>query len=182
MKPNIFYSVGFLFRLSWITLLIIVFLALTKHFVFDVMPISGQSMWPDFNDRDIVVWNKISYVIGKPQRGDNVVLRFPGDPNRQRYIKRLIGLPGETVTISQGKVSVNGRQIEESAYLDPSVSTYPDMEAKLKENQYFLIGDNRPVSSDSRTWGTAGMEDFIGKAFFIIFPFSHFGPVPDPVY
>src|SRR5687767_11506006 len=107
MKPNPWYVMGCLFNVGWITLLIIAALALTKHFVFDILPIKGSSMHPNFHDKDIVVLNKISYVQGTPKRGDNVVLRFPGDPDHQRYIKRIIGLPGEHVLIKNGKVYIN---------------------------------------------------------------------------
>jgi signal peptidase I len=108
-------------------------------------------------------------------------LRFPGDPDHARYIKRLVGLPGEKVTIKDDKIYVNDRLLDE-AYIPLNLPTEPDLETTLKMDQYFLVGDNRPVSSDSRIWGSASKEDFIGKAFFIIFPFSRFQAVPDPVY
>lgn len=181
MKFNFFYSAGCLFRLGWITLILIAVLALTKQFIFDIMPVSGISMFPNFFDKDVIILNKISYVSDEPRRGDNVVLRFPGDPEHARYIKRLIGLPGEKVTIRDNMFFINDKPLEE-AYISPDLPTEPDLETILKQDQYFLSGDNRPVSSDSRIWGSASKEDFIGKAFFIIFPFSRFQAVPDPVY
>lgn len=181
MSRNPFYLAGCLFSVGWVTLLIIAALALTRHFVFDVLPIKGSSMYPNFHDKDIVILNKISYNTAKPQRGDNVVLRFPGDPEHQRYIKRLIGLPGETVTIRDGKVFINGSELLET-YLDKSVTTYPASDVTLRSDEYYLIGDNRDNSSDSRIWGTARRSDFIGKAFYIIYPFDRFQPIPQPVY
>ncbi len=180
MKPNLYYSAGCLFRLGWVTLLAIVALALLKHFVFDIMPVSGQSMFPNFHDRDVIVLNKISYVVAQPIRGDSVVLRFPGDPNHERYIKRIIGMPGEHITIKDGQISINGIPFLE-AYLE-KVPTYPATEITLKENEFYLMGDNRGVSSDSRIWGAATKTDFIGKALFIIYPFNRAKPIPNPLY
>jgi signal peptidase I len=176
MRLNLFYSAGCLFRLGWVTLIIIAVLALVKQFVFDIMPVSGISMFPNFHDRDVIILNKLSYVSAPPQRGDNVVLRFPGDPDHDRYIKRLIGLPGEKVTIHDNTFFINDKPLSES-YIAPDVPTEPPLEMTLKQDEYFLSGDNRPVSSDSRIWGPASHEDFIGKAFLIIFP-----AVPNPVY
>lgn len=181
MKWNIFYSLGCLFRLGWLTLLFIALLALTKHFVFDVMPVSGESMFPNFHNKDVIVLNKLSYSSGQVKRGDNVVLRFPGDPDHARYIKRLIGLPGERVTIRNGRVYINDVLLEEP-YLKDDLLTFPATDVTLKNDEYYLIGDNRPVSSDSRIWGPARRHDFIGKAFFIIFPLNRFQAVPDPIY
>jgi signal peptidase I len=171
MPRNLFYSAGCLFRLGWATLLFVVVLALVKHFVVDVMPVSGISMVPTFLDRDVIVLNKISYFFREPQRGDNVVLRFPGDPDHERYIKRIIGLPGETVVIREGKVSINGVTLDEP-YLAAADITYPALEKKLDTDEYYLIGDNRPASSDSRIWGPAERNDFIGKTFAIVYPFN----------
>lgn len=181
MKPNLFYSAGCLFRLGWGTLLIIAVLALLKQFIFDIMPVSGASMFPNFHDRDVIILNKISYATALPQRGDNVVLRFPGDPDHARYIKRLIGLPGEKVTIRDNKIYINDSSLFES-YMGVDVPITPDSETILKNDQYYLVGDNRPVSSDSRIWGSASREDFIGKALFIIFPFKRAQFIPSPVY
>lgn len=181
MKANLPYALGGLFRLTWLTLLVIAILVLVKHFVFDIMPYSGLSMYPTFNDRDIAIVNKISYVIGAPRRGDTVVLRFPGDPDNTRYIKRIIGMPGEKVAIRDGIVYINGEKLRET-YIPADIYTTPDMETQLTIDEYFLLGDNRPVSSDSRNWGKATKRDFIGKTFFIIYPFSEMRPVPDPAY
>ncbi len=181
MNRGPLYFAGCLFSVGWITLLIIAGLALTKHFVFDILPIKGKSMYPNFHDKDIVVLNKISYVLGEPKRGDSVVLRFPGDPDHQRYIKRLIGLPGEKLSIHDGKVFINNKELFES-YLDPSITTYPATEITLQSGEFYLLGDNRDVSSDSRIWGVASRSDFIGKAFFIIYPKNRLTAVSQPLY
>lgn len=159
----------------------IVLVALAKHFIFDIMPVSGLSMYPNFHNRDVIVLNKISYNLVPPQRGDVIVLRFPGDPNHERYIKRLIGLPGEKVTILNGKILINEIPLRET-YIPSSIMTSPDIEVTLKGDDYYLLGDNRPVSSDSRIWGPAKKNDFVGKTFAIIWPRSNAGTTPIPAY
>jgi signal peptidase I len=181
MRPNLFYSAGCLFRLGWATLITIAVLALVKQFIFDIIPVSGQSMFPTFHDRDWIVLNKLSYSISQPERGDSVVLRFPGDPDNARYIKRIIGLPGEKISIHTNKVFINGKELRE-AYIDPTSIAPYDLETELKADQYYLLGDNRPVSSDSHIWGPATSDNFIGKAYFIILPPKRFQPVLMPLY
>lgn len=162
-------------------MIVIVIVALAKHFIFDIMPVSGLSMYPNFHNRDVIVLNKISYNFVPPQRGDVIVLRFPGDPNHERYIKRLIGLPGEKVAIRHGTVFINDIPLRET-YIPTSIITYPDLEISLKNDDYYLLGDNRPVSSDSRIWGPAKKHDFVGKTFAIIWPRSNAGTTPVPAY
>lgn len=181
MKPSLLYPLGSIFRLAWVSLVVIAVIVLIKHFVFDILPISGESMYPNFHHRDVVVFNKIGYVMAEPKRGDNVVLRFPGDPENERYIKRIIGMPGEHIVIQDGRIVINNIILSES-YLPATLATYPSIDVTLKDDEYYLIGDNRPVSSDSRIWGPARRSDFIGKAFLIIFPTKRFQAVPEPLY
>lgn len=181
MKLRISYIVGVLFRLGWVTMIVIVLLALTKHFVFDIMPVSGISMYPTFHNRDIIVLNKLSYLTTNPKRGDVIVLRFPGDPEHERYIKRLVGLPGEHIIISNGSVWINDKKLSEP-YINASIGTFPDTDITLGNDDYYLMGDNRPASSDSRIWGPAKQSDFIGKTFAIIWPRANSGTTPEPAY
>jgi signal peptidase I len=109
-----------------------------------------------------------------PERGDVVVFRYPRDPSRD-FIKRIIGVPGDTVSIANGVVSVNGTVLEEN-YINGGANT--DMETKVvPEGSYFVMGDNRPNSSDSRNWGFVPEENIIGKAMFSYWPMSELGGV-----
>ena len=109
-----------------------------------------------------------------PERGDVVVFRYPRDPSRD-FIKRIIGVPGDTVSISNGVVTVNGAVLEES-YINHGANS--DLEPKVvPEGSYFVMGDNRPNSSDSRNWGFVPEENIIGKAMFSYWPMSEFGGV-----
>lgn len=181
MISKLFYQAGCLFRLGAGTLLFIVVLVLVNHFVGSIDIVSGTSMFPNFHDHDVIILDKIDYLIHKPQRGDVVVLRFPGDPDHERYIKRVLGLPGETVTIRDGQVAINDHVLYES-YLPQGLATYPATSITLGPDQYFMVGDNRDNSSDSRIWGPAGLEDIIGRAYLIVWPFNRFSAVPQPIY
>lgn len=151
--------------------------------VFVVQPVrvEGQSMMPKLHDQDRIFVNKFIYPlrewIGDKEpikRGDIVVLLFPDDPSKS-YIKRVVGLPGEEIYIENGKLYVNGVQIEES-YLDArylSEDSMPNKEV-VRPHHYFVLGDNRRNSSDSRYWGQVPEKYIYGKAIFRYYPFTPF--------
>ena len=119
-------------------------------------------MEPNYHDGEVLAVSKIAYQIDNPKRGDVVAMFFPGETDK-RFIKRVIGLPGETVTIASGAVSVNGQAVPE-AYLPKDLATVPDLTRQLTEDEYFVLGDNRSNSSDSRAWGPVPESLIIGKA------------------
>jgi signal peptidase I len=130
--------------------------------VFGVQPVrmEGQSMRPNINDGDKLFMLKH---IGELRRGDIVLFLFPEDQTKS-YIKRIVGLPGETVEFEEGKVFINGRQIEEP-YLDPKFASQDSMPSPvtIAADNYFMLGDNRKHSSDSRFWGTVPRKLIYGK-------------------
>lgn len=145
-------------------LVVLVVLALLVHlFVATVFRISGESMVPNFEDGQFVLVDRLSYLIGPYQRGDVVVIEFPGDPEKRKFIKRIIGLPGDTVQISQGKVYVNGALLPEP-YLPDYLYTEPELEKVVRADELFVIGDNRPNSNDSRFFGPVPLDNVIGKS------------------
>lgn len=156
-----------------------------RLFIFQPFFVKGQSMEPNFENGDYLFVDELSYRIGNPQRGDVVVFKYPNDLS-QRYIKRVIGLPGETIEIKDGKVSVfNGQgenTLKEDTYLPLNIYTLGNMEITLKENEYFVLGDNRVASSDSRRWGPVPREDIIGRVFFRAWPFAALAKIVAPVY
>ncbi len=156
---------------------------LIHFFIGTIFIVDGSSMFPTLHSGDLLWVNKIAYLTHQPARGDIVVLRFPGDPAKDKYVKRLIGLPGDTVDIKDGNAYVNNQKIVEP-YLDKSVTTDAEQVSHivLGPKEYFFMGDNRPNSSDSRIWGQARKEDLIGRTKLIIFPFSRFGYVPKVFY
>jgi signal peptidase I len=141
--------------------------------------VSGQSMEPTLMNYDYVLTDKISYKVGKPERGDIVVIHAPEAANCPTgtgcdFIKRMIGLPGDTVELKNNGISVNGVQLEEP-YIADDVMTLPgnytrDRVVTLGQDQYFVVGDNRMHSSDSRAWGPITRDDIVGRAFFRYWP------------
>lgn len=147
--------------------------------------VRGQSMFPTFEDSEFILTDKITYRFRGPERGDVVVFKSPQDGNFD-FIKRIIALPAENIKISSGHFYIynlthtKGDLLEEP-YIDRSVNTPPGSIAregeviKVPENQYFVSGDNRTHSSDSREWGTVPKESIIGRAWLRYWPLSKFG-------
>lgn len=128
--------------------------------------VDGFSMRPTLQDGEYILVNKLAYKTGEPHRGDIVVFIFPVDP-QEDLIKRVIGLPGETVAIHNGTVSVNGIQLAEPYIASPPA--YND-EWIVPEGQLFVLGDNRNDSRDSHQWGFLPIENVIGRAVLIYWP------------
>ncbi len=154
-----------------IFLIVVVFILFGVFFVQPVV-VEGTSMLPQLHDGERLLVNKLVYYKiqsiswGHIERGDIVVFWFPNDPDKS-YVKRVIGLPGEMVEIRSGKVSVNGQELNE-AYIDTEHNlSLPSMPPKrVDEHHYFVMGDNRDNSSDSRYWGLVPEKYIYGKAFF----------------
>ncbi len=198
---NVAYELG-----KWGFAIIIVG-TLIHNFLATVFVISGPSMEPNFHSGQIVLISRIGLFTGKYRRGDPMVIRFPGDPESKKYIKRLIGLPGEKLEIRNNKVYINDRHLIEP-YIQPVLEQYlpfyyeqeeweaeadtlhaqggvlvkPDMISELGQDDYFLMGDNRENSNDSRKWYPASKSDMIGPVRFVLWPLHDWGPVVNPWY
>lgn len=185
-KQDAGFSRYFLGAFEFIKIIVIAILIVlpVRYFLFQPFIVKGESMVPTFQSGDYLIVDEISYRIKSPERGDVVVFKYPLDTT-QRFIKRIIGLPGETVQIKNGKVwiSQNGSEFEQldESYL-PGTITDGSTQVTLKENQYFVLGDNRFYSYDSRRWGTLPREDIVGKAALRLFPVSQFSVISDPAY
>lgn len=142
-------------------------------------------MDPTFFDKQYILTNIISLKFSKPQRGDVIVFKSPPDPEKD-YIKRVIGIPGDTVMIRDGNVYLNGKRLNESKYLAPSVKTYGGSFLRESEpvtvpaDSYFVMGDNRSGSSDSREWGFVPLKSVIGQSFLVYWPFNTMQIVKNP--
>jgi len=160
------------------TALLTVIIYAAVNFTTGRFRIESISMLPTFQPGQYVVVDKLSYLLGKPQRGDVIVFQYPLAPDKD-YIKRVIGLPGETVSIGGGVVSVNGQPLNE-----PYIATPPNLGGTwaLSPNQYFVMGDNRNNSSDSRSWGPLERKYLIGKAVLVYWPPPGWGWVPHFTY
>lgn len=146
--------------------------------------VKGASMDPTFHDGQYILTDKISYRFNLPQRGDVVVFKAPMNPDFD-YIKRIIGLPGDTITIQEGQVVINGQPlsdeyIQSDTVLLPGQYIREGKQATVGSNEFFVLGDNRSHSADSRQWGMVPKKDIIGKVFFRYWPVNKFGIVSKP--
>ncbi len=147
-----------------------------RYYLIQPFFVKGASMEPTFENNDYILIDEISYRFNEPQRGEVIVFRSP-ENNSQFFIKRIAGLPGETVQIADGKVIIFNEQnpdglILEEPYLDPQQRTSGSLIEKLDNDEYFVLGDNRMQSSDSRKWGALNRSLITGKALFRVWPFS----------
>lgn len=153
-----------------------------RYFIAQPFIVRGASMEPNFEDREYLVVDELSYYLRAPQRGEVVVFHYPKDPG-QFFIKRIIGLPGEHVVIKNGRVSIinpqdpKGVLIDEPYLSPPNRPTYPDMEITLPQGQYFVLGDNRDFSSDSRIWGELPRSLLVGRVLLRAWPLGRAGVI-----
>ena len=149
--------------------------------------IKGNSMDPTFKNGEFLLTDKVTYRFGEPKRGDVVVFKAPPD-DKDEYIKRIIGIPGDNVLVQSGKVFVNDQLINEEAYLDQSVYTQGGNFSNdgetivVTQNEYFVMGDNRNHSFDSRNFGTIATEKITGRAWVVYWPPQKAGVVPEVNY
>ena len=142
--------------------------------------VSGESMFPTFDNGQYLIVDEISYLLGGTHRGDVVVFRFPGDTKRF-FIKRLIGLPNETISIKNNEVTIINKEHPEGFKLkEPYINEklFNGGEFKTGDNQFFVMGDNRNRSSDSREWGLVPKNLLIGRAFLRLLPIKDVSYLP----
>ena len=150
-------------------------LAIAYALLFHVSVVRGSSMTPGIHDGDRILVDHLSYVLGDVRRGDVAVLRCPLDPSLD-YIKRVIGLPGDRVRIEGGVVWVNGDRIPEPYLLEPDCRTSLDL--TVAPDHFFVLGDNRPHSSDSREFGEVPRQYLRGRVEVRVWPPARAGVVP----
>ncbi|MFM2339632.1 MAG: hypothetical protein RLZZ360_268 [Candidatus Parcubacteria bacterium] len=167
-----------IFRFTLIALVIVIPIRL---FVAQPFIVSGASMDDTFESGQYLIVDQVSYKLHEPKRGDVIIFRYPKDPSKF-FIKRVIGLPGDTVTIESSTVTIKNEANPEGFTLDEpyikSMRNRSDMTETLGEREYFVMGDNRDQSSDSRVWGVLQEERIIGRAFVRLFPPNTFDYLP----
>lgn len=152
----------------------LVIVLVVNIFLAQATRVEGQSMEPNIHDSERIIVEKISYRLHEPERGDVIVLR-PLHRSSEPLIKRIVGLPGETVEVKDGHVYVDGEPLDEP-YLDqPTLGAMPPR--LVPEEHVFVLGDNRNASNDSRAFGMVPFDDIIGKAWVRYWPPSETGPV-----
>jgi signal peptidase I len=160
------------------TVLLTVIIYAAVNFATGRFRVEGTSMHPNFQPGEYVLVDKLSYRIGKPQRGDVIVFEYPLAVDRD-FIKRVIGLPGETVSIHDGKVLINEQPLTE-----PYIAAAPNYTGAwtLGPDEYFVMGDNRNGSSDSHSWGPLKRQYLIGRAVAVYWPSTAWRLMPHYAY
>lgn len=176
--------ITFIWEIAKIVIIAALIVVPIRYFLFQPFFVRGQSMNPSFESGDYLIIDEITYRFRSPQRGEVIVFKSPQDPS-QRFIKRIIGLPGETIEIKDGKVIIytkDGPQVlDESNYL-PDLLTGGNIRITLAEDEYFVLGDNRPFSFDSRRFGVLSEENIIGRVIFRAWPFADAVKFEVPTY
>lgn len=145
-----------------------------RIFIAQPFIVSGTSMFPTFKNGDYLIVDEISYRLSEPKRGDVVVFKYPRD-TKKYFIKRIIALPGETIDVKNGITTIINKEYPEGFQIDE-----PYLETQMKENykeelkggEYYVMGDNRPYSLDSRSWGVLPKNLIVGKPFLQLFPLN----------
>jgi len=158
-----------------------------RYFLIQPFIVHGSSMEPNFFTQDYLIIDELSYRFRSPERYEVIVLKAPNHPN-QYYIKRIIGLPNETMEIKNGQVSVidaNGKKIAlKEDFLAPNTNTSGNLTISLSSQQYFVLGDNRVASYDSRNWGPFNQDLIIGRVWLRLWPFNRVAvfKIPETIY
>jgi signal peptidase I len=170
-------SVWELVRFALLALLIVIPI---RILVAQPFVVSGSSMLPTFENGDYLIIDELSYRLGEPERLDVVVFKYPGDTSKY-FIKRIIGMPGETVVVSGNEVVVSSEANPGGMKIDQSYVKYAGdnhVTVVLEDSEYFVMGDNRPASSDSRYWGAVPRDHLIGKPILRLLPVGKIGVSP----
>lgn len=171
LRRNLRTSLEFLWEVLKVVVVVFAIIIPVRHYLIKPFYVRGASMEPNFHDFEYLVVDELSYRLRAPDRGEVVVLKDPMDPS-QYFIKRIIGLPGEHLVVRDGVVRINGKILDESEYLAPTLHTTGHDDVTVPENTYYLMGDNRPASLDSRVFGPVEKSDLVGRTWIRAWPIS----------
>ena len=162
-----------IFKFSLIALLIVLPI---RFYIAQPFIVSGESMYPTFESGEYLIIDELSYHLTQPKRGEIIIFRYPKDKSKF-FIKRIIGLPGETVEMRGKEVIIRNRNLPDGfklteSYLAPGNLRDDYLTVTLQEDEYFVLGDNRAASSDSRIWGTLPEHNLVGRAFVRLLPLT----------
>lgn len=172
---------GFISEIIRFSLIALVIVLPIRLFIAQPFIVSGASMETTFSTGEYLIIDQLTYHFDNPRRGDVIVFRYPADPSKF-FIKRIIGLPGDEITISGHDVTIkntthpNGIKISEDYILD--MKPLGNLSEILGDNEFFVMGDNRDASSDSRIWGVLHRDKIIGRVFLRLYPFTNIGVFP----
>jgi len=175
----------FLLELVKVAVLAGITIALVRYFLFKPFYVKGASMEPNFFDKEYLIIDELSYRLRAPQRGEVIVFKYPNNP-KEYFLKRIIGLPGERVKVSEGQVTVYNKEHPEGVVLDEPylpqdlLTVGNGLPVQLDENNYFVMGDNRQNSYDSRRFGPIDKSLIVGRAWFRGWPFNRAQILSEP--
>ena len=179
-RQNLIYMKKILYFIWEIVKIVVISLAIIipiRYYLVQPFFVRGASMEPNFDNGEYLIIDELSYRFKEPGRGQVIVFKFPKDTS-QYYIKRIIALPGETIEIRDKKIVIYNQEfregviLDESTYLANGLNTWGDMKVVLGDDEYFVLGDNRGASSDSRQWGVLPQEDIVGRVWIRALPFE----------
>jgi signal peptidase I len=176
---------SFIWELARVVIIAFVVMLAFRLFVAEPFIVSGSSMVPNFHNREYLIINKIGYRLHQPERGNVIVFKYPRDTS-QYFIKRIIGLPGEKVKVADGRVTIyndkhpDGQVLDEPYLPNQDVTFGGEGTVTLGSDEYFVLGDNRQASSDSRVWGILPKSDIVGQVWLRVFPLGDFGIIKSP--
>ena len=175
----------FLLELVKVAVLAGITIAFVRYFLFKPFYVKGASMEPNFFDKEYLIIDELSYRLRPPQRGEVIVFKYPHNP-KEFFLKRIIGLPGERVKVAEGKIMVYNQQHPEGVvldepYLSRDLDTGVEIIKVLSANEYFVMGDNRQNSYDSRRFGPIDKSLIVGRAWFRGWPFNRAQIIPEPI-
>ncbi|MDP1625208.1 MAG: signal peptidase I [bacterium] len=176
-------SVSFLKDLVKYALTAIIIVVPIRLWVAQPFVVNGSSMDNTFRNGQYLIVDELTYRFREPERGEVVIFRYPKEPSKY-FIKRLVGLPGETVMVRDDKVTIRNDQYPDGVLLSEPYAqsrTFGNVTVTLKADEYFVMGDNRVVSSDSRVWGPLPKDDIIGRPIVRLMPLSRMGMLPGAV-
>ncbi len=162
-------AVDFSIEIIKIIIISLAIIVPVRYFLIQPFYVKGASMEPNFYNHEYLIINEISYRFHQPERGDVIIFKPPRSSHGDYFIKRIIGLPGERVELKDGRIKVYNQEfpqgiiIDESMYLSSELKTQGQFDLTLIEEEYFVVGDNRTSSLDSRTFGPIEEDDIIGK-------------------
>ena len=159
---------------------VLVIAFLIRHYLLQPFVVDGASMEPNFHHQEYILVDKLGYRLHEPHRGDVIVFHPPG--RQDNFIKRIIGLPSETVTVAGHQILVDGQVVVENYLPDRGQENIPAQSYTVGENEFFVMGDNRDYSKDSRELGPIPVERIIGRAWLVLFPLNYLTVVSAPTY
>lgn len=171
LKARLEQYLRFVVEVAKVVIVALAIIIPVRYYLIQPFYVKGASMEPNFHNYEYLIIDELSYRFHPPQRGDVVVIRNP-QREKEYFIKRVVGLPGETLEVKDHSVYIDNEKLNESAYLNDTVETWGNQKVKLKDNEYFMLGDNRTQSLDSRVFGPITPKSMVGRTWVRAWPLT----------